>query len=326
MKSSNRSNLKRDAVTLAFFCIIVFTLFIFYKTQTWNALLSTLFFLIRTYPIVVLVLYIVSVSLKKGYMDRLNSALSPILSKAGLSDIAALSVTTSFLSPVASYSMLSQAWREGRVGDREVIAVSFLNSFPSVFSHLYSFFLPFVIPVLGFAGVVYTLIRLAVALVKTVIGYFLAVKWAENVEIDVGGLNKAQISVSENAIRVGVVMVVTYFIATFLFELGIFNVFNPNISALPLPSSSIAIALVEVVNFRAAVVLGASFLSEGAGWKWIVVGLMLGNVISFSTRSVKHSLPMHLSLFGRFGVKIVLLNSAATLLLDLAVIILLLLI
>ncbi|WP_457548848.1 hypothetical protein [Archaeoglobus sp.] len=33
-------------------------------------------------------------------------------------------------------------------------------------------------------------------------------------------------------------------------------------------------------------------------------------------RSAKHSLPLHLSLFGKFGFKIVFINSTITLLLD----------
>ncbi len=95
---------------------------------------------------------------------------------------------------------------------------------------------------------------------------------------------------------------------------------------LPLKAEAVTIAIVEFFNIRSAVVTAAGFIDTGLEWKWAVIGLILGNVISFSTRSVKHSLPMHLSLFGKFGVKIVLLNSIATLLLDIIFIILLLLI
>ena len=92
----------------------------------------------------------------------------------------------------------------------------------------------------------------------------------------------------------------------------------------PLNQSVITIAGVEFFNIRVAVVLASGFIDEGLNWKLAVVGLILGNIISFSTRSVRHSLPMHVAMFGKFGVKIVLLNSIATLLLDIIFLVILL--
>ncbi len=277
-----------------------------------RALLSTTIFLARTLPIVVLAVYLVSYSIKKGYMEKLAAAIGPALQKLGISEMAVVSVVTCFISPTASYSILSQAWREGKVDDREVIAISFLNSFPSVFSHLYAFFIPFVLPVLGFAGVVYTAIRFAVAVVKSAVGLILARKW--NTGQSSGDAEIKPFSPGENVLRIAVIMAVTYFAVSLLSEYGAFE--NISLDFFPLNPSSLAIAGVEFFNVRAAVVLAAGFIDAGLSWKWAVVGLILGNVVSFSARAVKHSLPMHVSFFGKFGVKIVLLNSLVTLILD----------
>jgi hypothetical protein len=288
-----------------------------------SAVYSTSLFLLKTLPIIALALYAVSYSIRKGYMDRLSLKLQPFLGRLGINEVAAVSVTTSFLSPTASYSILAQAWREGRVSEREVIAISFLNSFPSVFSHLYTFFIPFVIPVLGFAGLVYTILRFAVAAVKSLIGYLMVREWRGRLDGEKATVR--QFSLGGNLLRISLIMAVTYFAVSLASQFEVLDAFSMLVSFVPLPPGSIAIAVVEFLNMRAAVVLGAGFLDEGLGWKWVVVGLMLGNVVSFSARSVRHSLPMHLSLFGKFGLKIVLLNSLATLILDVALIILLVL-
>ncbi len=286
-----------------------------------SALFSTLSFLVKTLPIVVVAIYLVSYSIKKGYMERLAEAIAPALQRFGVSEMAVVSVATCFISPTASYSMLSQAWREGKVDDREVIAISFLNSFPSVFSHLYAFFIPFVIPVLGFAGVVYTAIRFAIAIVKSLIGLILARRW--NAGQSEMKEKLKPVSPKENVLRIAMIMAVTYFTVSLLSEYGAFE--RIDLSFIPLNPNSLAIAAVEFFNVRAAVVLAAGFIDAGLSWKWAVVGLILGNVISFSARAVKHSLPMHISFFGKFGVKVVLLNSAVTLILDIFFLLLLML-
>jgi len=287
-----------------------------------KAAYSTAIFLLKTLPIVVIAIYLVSYSIRKGYMERFAKLLHPMLKKFGVSEIASASVASCFISPTASYSILSQAWREGRVDRREVIAISFLNSFPSVFSHLYTYFVPFVIPVLGFAGVVYTAIRFASAIIKSAFGLVLSRRW-RNGEIR-AELDIKPVSPKENIVRIGLIMAVSYFAVSLASEYGLFDLLAKLLYFVPLNPSVITIAGVEFFNIRVAVVLASGFIDEGLHWKLAVVGLILGNIISFSTRAVRHSLPMHVAMFGKFGVKIVLLNSIATLLLDIIFLVILL--
>lgn len=283
----------------------------------------TTVFLIKTLPVVIVAIYAVSYSIKKGYIEKLAYSLQPALRKFGVSEFAVISFATCFISPTASYSMLSQAWREKKIDDREVIAISFLNTFPSVFSHLYTFFIPFVIPVLGFAGLVYTGTRFAVAIIKSLIGLFLSRRWNHSAP-DFQEIRTA--SVSQNIVRIAAIMGITYFAVSLLSLLSVFDFMSEALKFLPFRAEALTIAIVEFFNVRSAVVTAAGFMDSGLEWKWAVVGLILGNVISFSTRSVKHSLPIHLSLFGQFGVKIVVLNSIVTLLLDITFVVLLLII
>jgi len=279
-----------------------------------EALYDTAIFLIKTLPIVAFASYLISYSFRRGYIEKLSRFLSPLIVRFRLSEMAILSISTCFLSPTASYSILAQAWRENKISRREVIALSLLNSLPSAFSHLYTFFIPFVIPILGFAGLIYTLIRLLTSLIKSFLGYFLSIEWRT------GHLPKStQVSSppSENLVKVALIMATTYFLVSLFIKSGLLNFLPRSLELLPLPSESLMISAVSFLNARMAVVFAAGFQNTGLSWKWIVIGLVLGNVITLSARSIRHSLPMHMSLFGKFGLKIVLINSSITLLLDL---------
>lgn len=286
-----------------------------------ETIITTLKFMATTIPIIAVVTFLTSYSIKKGLMEKLTRLFTPIMERFNIGHIVAISALTCFVSPTAAYSILAQSWREGKISEKDVIAASFLNSFPSVFSHLYSFFIPFVIPVLGWIGVVYVSLRAAVAIIKSFIGLILAKIWSS-------GDNHAEVTYERKDLdpfrstvktlkRIIPVMAVTFLTASYLSEIGVFDKFAELLDFLPLNANAIAIAAMQLFDMRTAIVLTAGMLENGViSPRWAVAGLLLGNIITFSTRYVKHSLPLHVSLFGKLGVKIVLLNAAVTLILD----------
>ncbi|ADB58056.1 nucleoside recognition protein [Archaeoglobus profundus] len=287
----------------------------------YQAFISTLIFLARTAPFVVISYLAIAYLSKRSYLAKALRIMAFSLKRLRLNSIAFTSFVLSFFNIVVAYTFLSQAWREKRVRDKDVIAISLLNSFPSVFSHLYSFYIPFVIPILGYLGLVYTALRFAVAMIKSFIGYLLLDKGDGLPEIE-----RYEVRISENILKVLAVMFLTYFAIELLYSAGILNFFVKNLEFLPIDPSALTISIVAVFNLRSAIVLTAGFLEKGLSYKWALIGLLLGNVISFSVRSAKHSLPLHLSLFGKFGFKIVFINSILTLLLDVVIIAVLLMI
>lgn len=292
-----------------------------------KVLTDTLRFLAYTIPVIALASFLVSYSINKGILERMSSKIEPLLGKLNLDQITVASVAVCFVSPTAAYSMLSQALKEKKIDEREVIAASFLNSFPATFSHIYSFFIPFVIPILGWAGVLYTALRMIVAIAKSAIGFVLALKWKTRREFVKRKIVRRRVdplkSTWKTIKRVTPIMTATYLAVSLLSAYGFFEYFKEIFKFLPFDPNVITISAVEFVNVRAAVVLAAGMLERGILVpKWVVVGLILGNVITLSTRFVKHSLPLHLSLFGRLGVKIVVLNALVTLILDFIIIML----
>ena len=289
----------------------------------WEVIYSTLKFLAWTLPIIAVASYMTSLLISRGVMEKIAQFLKPMLAKLNLSQVAVVSTAVCFLSATASYSILSQALREKKISDKEVIAVSFINSFPATLTHAYSFFIPFVIPVLGIAGVIYTLLRLAVALIKSFIGLFIAWRWRSEGELTTIPIEQPSpiFSVFDMVKKTLPIMAVTFIAIQIISQLGVFDELRYTLNFVPLNPSVIAISAVEFFNTRAAVVMGAGLLqNKEISEKWVIVALMLANVATFSTRYVKHSLPLHVSLFGRLGLKIVALNAAVSLILDAIVI------
>ena len=291
--------------------------------------LNTLRFLLLTVPLIAVASYLVSYSINRGIMNSISIKIEPFLRRLGLNQIIIASIAVCFISPIASYSILSQALREGKISEREVIATTFLNSFPATFSHVYSFFIPFVIPVLGWTGFVYMCIRIIVSVVKSFIGYVLALRIRdreyairEEVRVERYSSLKSLLKTLKSVIPL---LAITYLTVNLAFSYGIFENVERILSFLPFDPNVVTVAVTEFVNVRVAIVLSAGLIENGIlSQKWTLIALILGNIITLSARSFKHSLPLHISLFGKFGLKLVALNSAVTFLLDLLVIFILL--
>jgi len=316
-----------------------------------TSLLYAAYYVIKIVPIIAIGIFATGLAVNLGLMRKFDRLVKPLSAKARISGISALSVLTCTFSSTAGYSMLSEGLNNKRISEREVIAVSLITSFPGILSHLFTFFIPVVIPILGFTtGVIYVCLRGFVALLKTCLGIFLARLWLKDIDnqstnsqssvsnpvhtsIDKKhALNKSAASTYKMLKRITPIMFITLFLTSVAMELGIFQSFSkildPVMNILGLESEIALISATLIVNTYSGMILSGSLLGDGMiSTKGVLIALLLGNVISFSTRFVKHSLPLHVSLFGpKLGGKIVAVNGAATLAIDVLLIAVLLVI
>jgi len=316
-----------------------------------TSLLYAAYYVIKIVPIIAIGIFATGLAVNLGLMRKFDRLVKPLSAKARISGISALSVLTCTFSSTAGYSMLSEGLNNKRISEREVIAVSLITSFPGILSHLFTFFIPVVIPILGFTtGVIYVCLRGFVALLKTCLGIFLARLWLKDIDnqstnsqssvsnpvhtsIDKKhALNKSAASTYKMLKRITPIMLITLFLTSVAMELGIFQSFSkildPVMNILGLESEIALISATLIVNTYSGMILSGSLLGDGMiSTKGVLIALLLGNVISFSTRFVKHSLPLHVSLFGpKLGGKIVAVNGAATLAIDVLLIAVLLVI
>ena len=288
-----------------------------------KALIVTAEFLATTTPIIGLTAFLTSYLLKKGYFIEISKKMKSILTKLRVGNLLITSALISAVSPIAGYTLLAESLKQKRLDERDVIAASFMNSFPTLLNHLPSL-IPILAPI-GLVGIIYLFTRVMVSGSKSLAGVVYARKRFNESDFELNPIGKEEVDPLNSTIRMLVkiipVMGVTFFIVCLLTEIGFFDKLVELLNLIPLNPYVLMIALTEFMSLSAAVALTANLINTSKiSFKWALTGLLLGNVVSFSTKYIKHSLPLHLSLFGKLGVKIVLLNAIASLLLDLVVI------
>ncbi|PXF51472.1 MAG: hypothetical protein C4B55_03550 [Candidatus Methanophagaceae archaeon] len=317
-----------------------------------SASLTALYWLFRVVPVVATGIFATSFAVNLGLMKKFSRLVEPLSSKAKISAVSALAVVTCTFSTTAGYSMLVDGLNKKVVSEQEVVATTLISSFPSILSHLFTFFIPVIIPILGLTtGAIYVCLVGLVALLKSCFGVFLARLWhSANPEssksklsnpqtpkpltsnLKQEALNKSTRSTYKMLKRVVPTMFVTLFLVSVAEELGLFESFSavlqPLTSVLGLESEVVLISATDVVNSYSGLILAGSLLEGGrVTTRGVLVALLLGNVVSFSARFAKHSLPLHFSLFGpRLGSRTVAVNAGTTLVLDAVFIVVLLMI
>ncbi len=320
---------------------------------TYTALIYAAHYTAKIVPIIAIGIFVTSFAVNTGLMKKFDWLTIPLTSIAKISTISALAVVTCTFSTVAGYSMLVDGLKEKMISDREVIATTMISSFPSILSHLFTFFIPVVIPLLGFTtGSIYVCIVGLVSLLKSCIGVILARFWMKNGRFSPdtqlsssdpadsatptnphnphgarapdgrSASKKSADSTYKTLKRIVPTMFITLFLVSVAFELNLFESFSaviqPITRILGLEGEVALITVTTVVNSYAGIILAGSLLSEGAiTTTGVLIALLLGNVVTLSARSAKHSLPLHVSLFGtRLGSKTVAINAAATFAID----------
>ena len=316
---------------------------------TYTSLIYATSYTAKIVPIIAIGIFVTSFAVNTGLMKKFDWLTSPLASITKINTISALSVVTCTFSTTAGYSMLVDGLNEKIISEREVIATTVISSFPSILSHLFTFFIPVVIPILGFTtGSIYVCMVGLVAFLKSCIGIILARLWltsthptpnpqlsspnppANAVADGKSALNKSANSTYRMLKRIVPTMFVTLFLVSVAFELNFFEsvslVLDPVTEILGLESEVALISATEVVNSYAGIILAGGLLNEGLiSTKGVLIALLLGTVVSLSARSVKHSLPLHVSLFGPgLGGKTVAINAALTFAIDLLLIVALL--
>ena len=285
--------------------------------------------------IVLISMFVMNYIINTGIMKKFSELMEPITRHLNMNPLSISSILVCFFSPTVGYSILAEGLKDKKLNEREIIGTSLANSFPSVLSHTITFFIPVVIPILGLTWLLFVLIRLGVAFAKSIIGTIYLSIISKKVDFEVPeiskmdkkeNLEKSLKSTLRFSKRLIPVMLITMFLVIYLSKIGAFdylnNLVSPITNILGLNPNVGLVSLTEIMNVQAAIVMAGGFLNENIlSSKEVLIGLIIGNVLSFSTRYVKHSLPLHVSLFGtKLGTKIVMINAAITLLLDIMII------
>ena len=269
-----------------------------------------------------------------GVFSRLSSFTGPFCRISGLSDACILSIVAMGVNATAGKSMLAEYYRDGKVTDREVIPVLIMGAFPVVLGEsLFRVQLPTALVLLGpVVGGIYTGLNLFSSGIQALFALlygrrFLAAPARAlppvppapasaltlNRGVVIAGCRKAVPTLR----RVVPVTLAALIIFALLSATGVMDLvaaaFDPFLRAIGLPGESAAALVAQFVHFSAGYAIVASLLSGGIlTLEAALVTLVLGSMVVITLIYTKYSVPLSLSLFGRFGVRVSLATYAAS--------------
>jgi hypothetical protein len=113
-------------------------------------------------------------------------------------------------------------------------------------------------------------------------------------------------------------MIVSFLVVDLLFKHDVMDyissLFQPVLSLLDLPGDCITVFIADLAHFSAGYATVAALLTEGViTAKQAIITLLIGSMLIITLVYLKISLPMYISLFGRLGMKITVINYLCSL-------------
>ncbi len=252
-----------------------------------------------------------------GWTSRLAVITRPFFRFGRLGPHLGASFMAAFVSGVTANSLLLTYYEEGRITRRDLFIGNLMNQFPAYFLHLPSTF--FMVSALTrWAGILYFVLTFLAALLRTVllvIGHRLFSRsdrdthWRDEPEVRQtdGDWKTLFKTIRQKALRrltaVVVLVVPIYILVDMMQALKLFDMARDALAHLTVhhfvPVESLSIVVLSfVAEFTSGFAAAGALMDSGLlTVKQTVLALLLGNVIAFPIRALRHQLPNYMGIF-----------------------------
>jgi len=266
-----------------------------------------------------------------GWTRYLAILAGPLFRFGNLGPRCSAAFTAAFFSGVASNAMLLDFYKEGSITRRQLFLTNFINQLPAYFLHLPTTFF-IVIPLTGVAGALYFLITFIAALVRTLI-FFLYGRLNSPADADDSAPREEKTAEGPRKRAAGVwegireklpgritsiaVYVIPIYIFVFMVNaMGLFDVLRQGMARyvttafIPIESLSVVI-LSFAAEFTSGFAAAGALMDAGVlTTKQTVTALLIGNVIAFPIRALRHQLPRYIGIFSpKMGTQLLLMGQ-----------------
>ena len=266
-----------------------------------------------------------------GWTRRLAILARPLFRFSRLGDRCGASFTAAFASGVAANAMLWDFYQGAKITRAQLYLTNFVNQFPVFFLHLPTTFFT-VIAMTGTAGVLYFGLTFAAAVLRTVL---LLVYGRLRLPPEPAGeqpsseqhaapaaarLKGAWNSVRERLpgrlLRIGIYVVPIYTAVFVLNHLGVFRLTQDWLADVVvdafIPMEALSVVVLSfVAEFTSGFAAAGAFMTAGIlNVKQTVIALLIGNVLAFPIRALRHQLPHYMGIYSpRMGAELLLLGQ-----------------
>lgn len=264
-----------------------------------------------------------------GWTHALGRLGAPLFRFARMGSHCSAAFTTAFFSGAAANAMLYDFWKEQRIDRVQLVLSHLANQFPAFFLHLPTTFF-IIMPLTGWAGGLYFILTFLAALMRLVL--VLAVgRWrpqgppASSVDSPAELPRKKKRQDAWQVIKtklpgrlVGVATyVVPIYIAVFLLNsAGVFawteTWLARSVTGAFVPVEALSLVVLSfVAEFTSGFAAAGALLDQGVVTiKQAVIALLVGNIVAFPVRALRHQLPRLIGIFAPvMGLQLLLLGQ-----------------
>jgi len=268
-----------------------------------------------------------------GWTRAMAALAMPAFRFGNLGHRCSAAFTTAFFSGVAANAMLLQFYKEGKISRQQLFLSNFTNQLPGFFLHLPTTFF-IVIPLTKWAGALYFLVTFLATLFRTffflLYGHVRLPPPAEKGAEDRAGAAKlASVKKRKTSIWQAIksrlparltsiaVYVVPIYIAVFILNnMGLFDLARKWLAGyvattfIPIESLSVVI-LSFAAEFTSGFAAAGALLDAGVlTTKQTVMALLIGNVVAFPIRALRHQLPHYMGIYSpKMGTQLLLMGQ-----------------
>jgi len=252
-----------------------------------------------------------------GWTRALAIAARPVFRFGRLGHRCGAAFMAAFISGVTANAMLVEFYREEKITRRQLFLTNFINQFPAFFLHLPTTFF-IVVPLTGRAGLLYFLLTFSAALLRTLLllcyGHFrlppttaASPAPAATRTVQIASLREIMAGVRRKLPRrmtMVAVYVIPIYVAVFLANtMGWFAFTQDALAHLAvssfMPVESLSMVVLSfVAEFTSGFAAAGALMDAGVlTVKQTVLALLIGNILAFPIRALRHQLPHYMGIF-----------------------------
>jgi len=323
---------RRLAVSLAVSIVVILAGLAFMDTLTGNLVVQKLLWpLSRLMMFITIGLLAGQVIEASGWTRTFAVLASPVFRFGHLPPQCGAAFTAAFVSGVTSNAMLLDFFKEGKIGKRELFLSNFINQFPAFFLHLPTTFF-IVMPLTGWAGGLYFMLTFSALLVRTLLlliyGHFSLSAGRDGTlpapkegkgDTEKSGPTGWEVIKARFPQRITnvAVFVVPIYVAIFMVNhMGAFDMARNWLARffvstfMPMEALSLVI-LSFAAEFTSGFAAAGALLQAGVlTVKQTTLALLVGNIIAFPIRAIRHQLPRYMGIFSpKMGLQLLIMGQ-----------------
>ena len=263
-----------------------------------------------------------------GWTRSLSVVARPFFRFGNLGERCSAAFSTAFISGVTANAMLHDFYTEKKITKKQLFLSNFVNQFPAYFLHLPTTFF-IVLPLTGNAGFIYYVLTFLATLLRTFLfllyGRF-TIREKDSTATDMKSeqqkINRGRLVqtlweiLPARVIKVAVFVLPIYIAVFMVNSLGFFKLANEfiarhvAITIIPIESLSVVI-LSFAAEFTSGFAAAGALMDAGLiTVKQTVLALVIGNILAFPVRALRHQLPRYMGIFSpKMGAEILLLGQ-----------------